>query len=50
MCAVHRVADGRKPDRLWDAVSLVILVALLIPIVLALAVSGVLAVITLILG
>jgi hypothetical protein len=50
MCAVHRVADGRRPGRLWDAVALVILVALLIPIVLALAVSGVLAVITLILG
>jgi hypothetical protein len=40
----------RRPPRLWDAVLLVMLVALLMPIVLALGVSGVLAVITLILG
>lgn len=46
----HAAWTTRRPPRLWDAVLLVMLVALLIPIVLALAVSGTLGVIALILG
>jgi len=45
----HAIQRSGRP-RLWDAVLLVILVALAMPIVLALGVSGALGVITLILG
>lgn len=48
--ANHRVTRRRQNPPLWDAVLLVILVACAIPIVLALATSGVVAVVMLILG
>jgi len=50
--AMHRVRVRvrRRQPPLWDAVLLVILVAMLIPIALALATSATIGVITLILG
>jgi len=49
--ATHRALVRRRGNPpLWDAVLLVVLVAMVIPIVLALAVSGTYAAVTLILG
>lgn len=50
MCAVHRSADLRRPSRLWNLVLLMLLIAVMIPAVLVLGVSGVVAAVTLILG
>lgn len=49
MCALHRAANRRKP---WvgSVARLVVLIALLVPIVLAMGVSGVVGVVSLVLG